>query len=808
MLDSNPGPALMCKPALPMSSQAFHRSNSLQVFLDVWDGVRLLVRKADNPEESEPATLQELVESRCASLFTPFRPTWWLFNGHCRHGVVLSDFSKIDQVCIIDSVDSIFHYLTGYPVSGSLFRLHLLLILLKGLDFVPHNSYATDDATPIIVVQHGLTGGSHEPYVRAILAPACAPVKKGGLGYRAVVVNFRGSKRLPGSGVPITSPKFYTAGHTDDLRQALMYLSHKYPRAPLLGLGFSIGAKFIANIWLEGQQQFTVISHGTWLYPQLGNHTYHVTWTPLKNDIECGKFLWKTCILRGMGSNVLALIRHHYKPLALDNPDHPVAAAIHRFWREKPDHADFDDTFTRFVGYPSSISQLNASDDPVIRYAPFHDGDNKYTVTAVTRKGVTSDGFTKNRQRWTTKPVLEWLQLVGRDLQHSQPAWSLYTTVRDLASKGKLEIESQSAVSTRVVVLNYVLLNDQHIRFHGDRVYAMLRSRHLLIMPEELHCHGKTVRVNFNSDASRRPWLLLTNWMLGLVFPHFPPTIVLFPLRGIWQAHPYTHRLMNTLKDMVSHAPTAVFNFLAAGGLILAFGNIAADGAMPQYPSKQDLVQHDSSRGWAAISGLCFIIDSYRFDPCYDQVVQNFADIQRDPIICTAIVWTISRPDICDYLRHWVGNSALYGSLKRSDLRLSSLVRILVFTHDGLNWIGSRCFCSFPSDGTNSYAIWSALLPIRTYSQTQVPFLCGIAFGTQKYKDIMHGWMFWKLSYPPNRVNGANLTLASGREVDEAWASEPPEKQSSSLRYVMNFTPSIVEALVEAGWRKRRLTIS
>lgn len=36
--------------------------------------------------------------------------------------------------------------------------------------------------------------GSHESYVRAILAPACAPVEKGGLGYRAVVVNFRACK--------------------------------------------------------------------------------------------------------------------------------------------------------------------------------------------------------------------------------------------------------------------------------------------------------------------------------------------------------------------------------------------------------------------------------------------------------------------------------------------------------------------------------------------------------------------------------------------------------------------------------------
>ena len=34
--------------------------------------------------------------------------------------------------------------------------------------------------------------GSQEPYVRDILAPAVTTIDQGGLGYRAVVVNFRG----------------------------------------------------------------------------------------------------------------------------------------------------------------------------------------------------------------------------------------------------------------------------------------------------------------------------------------------------------------------------------------------------------------------------------------------------------------------------------------------------------------------------------------------------------------------------------------------------------------------------------------
>jgi predicted alpha/beta-fold hydrolase len=63
-----------------------------------------------------------------------------------------------------------------------------------GIDVCPPSGVSKDlpEDTPIVIVQHGLSGGSHEPYVRSILAGACAPKSKGGLGYRAIVVNFRG----------------------------------------------------------------------------------------------------------------------------------------------------------------------------------------------------------------------------------------------------------------------------------------------------------------------------------------------------------------------------------------------------------------------------------------------------------------------------------------------------------------------------------------------------------------------------------------------------------------------------------------
>lgn len=47
--------------------------------------------------------------------------------------------------------------------------------------------------------------------------------------------------------MPVTSAQLYSAGHTDDLRSAVMYIRSLYPQAELLGLGFSLGASVLAR---------------------------------------------------------------------------------------------------------------------------------------------------------------------------------------------------------------------------------------------------------------------------------------------------------------------------------------------------------------------------------------------------------------------------------------------------------------------------------------------------------------------------------------------------------------------------------
>lgn len=61
--------------------------------------------------------------------------------------------------------------------------------------------------------------------------------------------NSRSTRTLhvAGAGVPLTTPQLYSGGYTDDIRTALMYISNLYPDAPLLGIGFSLGANILTR---------------------------------------------------------------------------------------------------------------------------------------------------------------------------------------------------------------------------------------------------------------------------------------------------------------------------------------------------------------------------------------------------------------------------------------------------------------------------------------------------------------------------------------------------------------------------------
>uniref|UniRef100_A0A0D9YI10 AB hydrolase-1 domain-containing protein n=1 Tax=Oryza glumipatula TaxID=40148 RepID=A0A0D9YI10_9ORYZ len=93
-----------------------------------------------------------------------------------------------------------------------------------------------DASAPLVVIVPGLTSDSAAAYVKHM---AYSMATK---GCNTVVSNHRGL-----GGVSITSDCLYNAGWTEDLREVINYIHHKYPKAPMLCVGTSIGANIVVK---------------------------------------------------------------------------------------------------------------------------------------------------------------------------------------------------------------------------------------------------------------------------------------------------------------------------------------------------------------------------------------------------------------------------------------------------------------------------------------------------------------------------------------------------------------------------------
>lgn len=89
----------------------------------------------------------------------------------------------------------------------------------------------------MLVVLHGLSGGSHEIYLRAVLEPLVDA------GWEACVVNSRGCAMSK-----ITTAVLYNARATWDLRQVVKWCRQRWPKRRLYGIGFSLGANIMVNV--------------------------------------------------------------------------------------------------------------------------------------------------------------------------------------------------------------------------------------------------------------------------------------------------------------------------------------------------------------------------------------------------------------------------------------------------------------------------------------------------------------------------------------------------------------------------------
>lgn len=100
---------------------------------------------------------------------------------------------------------------------------------------------------PIVVIIHGLGGGSHESLIRDF----AETIEKKTSGWGVVVINSRGCGRTK-----LTSGKLFNAGSTNDIREVLQDFKKRWPNRPIYLVGFSFGGALTTNfLGEEGEKE-------------------------------------------------------------------------------------------------------------------------------------------------------------------------------------------------------------------------------------------------------------------------------------------------------------------------------------------------------------------------------------------------------------------------------------------------------------------------------------------------------------------------------------------------------------------------
>ncbi len=270
----------------------------------------------------------------------------------------------------------------------------------------------SDDAKPMLIILHGLTGGSRESYVRAIVHEITTKYD-----FEACVFNARGCCYSA-----ITTPLLYNGGWTNDIRYCVNDLRKRFPNRKFYMMGFSLGASIMTNYLGEESDRTKIecaisVSNPFDLY----NSAYFINSTPMGSRFYSP----------ALGHNLLRMVRNHLSTLE-ENPD--FKDVIEKHLKKIRTVRQFDNLLTgpmfgyknaeeyyknassykRIPGIRTPFIALNAQDDPIVG------GDlpidqiksNPYTLLLETSTGG-HVGWFKDRsgRRWYAEPLCRFLKI-------------------------------------------------------------------------------------------------------------------------------------------------------------------------------------------------------------------------------------------------------------------------------------------------------------------------------------------------------------------------------------------------------------
>ncbi|KAH1909762.1 hypothetical protein KXV57_000833 [Aspergillus fumigatus] len=277
----------------------------------------------------------------------------------------------------------------------------------------------SDDTKPMLVLLHGLSGGSHEIYLRHVLAPLIADGN-----WEACVVNSRGCSQTK-----ITTGVLYNARATWDVRQTVKWLRKAFPNRPLFGIGFSLGANILANyLGEEGdacQLKAVVLCASPWNL-DISSANLQKTWLGLE------------VYSKTMGSSMKRLFEQHVEEVSR-NPRVDVEAVrnstyLHEFdralqcptWGYPTEGAYYRDaaSIDSMLAIRIPFFTVQAEDDPIasVDALPFQEmTQTPYGVMLTTSWGGHLGWFELGGDRWFVKPVTNFLNAMAKEIDLETP---------------------------------------------------------------------------------------------------------------------------------------------------------------------------------------------------------------------------------------------------------------------------------------------------------------------------------------------------------------------------------------------------
>ncbi|KAI8336096.1 Alpha/Beta hydrolase protein [Chlamydoabsidia padenii] len=187
-------------------------------------------------DTTTPLSFVDYITSSCPSLSGTYTPTPYLFNGH------------------LQTIYSSYYKYTSPQVNYEREMITMNDGAQVALDWTVSEKQLGDDSkTPVLVVLHGLTGGSHESYIHGVLEKIIVAPHY----YRGVIMHSRGC-----GFTEITTPQTINGANTNDLRQTLIHIRNKLaPGTPLVGIGFSLGSNILVK-YLGEEKENSLLQGG------------------------------------------------------------------------------------------------------------------------------------------------------------------------------------------------------------------------------------------------------------------------------------------------------------------------------------------------------------------------------------------------------------------------------------------------------------------------------------------------------------------------------------------------------------------